>query len=293
VRLLVLLAAVFAAAGLWVAATSPDEHTGGDVHSVAATLRCPTCVAESAADSTAPLAVSMRETVAEHLALGRSPDEIRTWFAQRYGDEVLLDPPRRGAGWLLWLLPFAVAPLAVWVILRWHRRRLLAVATTAAVFLAGVLIWAMSTDDPSSTPPDDADRAGVSVALLEQAAEDAPGDVQVRVALARGLDEQGRLAEATEHYAAALRLRPHDDTLRYRSAFAFVRAGQHDEAIPVLDSLLEDHPDHPEALLLRGTVAAEQHDPRAGEMLRRFIEVAPDHPAADQAQALLDDEPEP
>ena len=44
---------------------------------------------------------------------GRTDDEILAFFADRYGDEVLLDPPATGIGALAWLLPLLVAGGAV------------------------------------------------------------------------------------------------------------------------------------------------------------------------------------
>ena len=41
------------------------------------------------------------------VAEGQTNQEIRTWFAERYGDFVLFRPPSRGlGGFLLWGAPF-------------------------------------------------------------------------------------------------------------------------------------------------------------------------------------------
>lgn len=94
--------------GLHRAASTHSPSSPADVAaSVAVTLRCPTCQGMSIADSPAPVAAGMREIVQEQAAAGREPDEIRAYFVDRYGDWVLLTPPRRGITWLLWLLPAA------------------------------------------------------------------------------------------------------------------------------------------------------------------------------------------
>ena len=106
--LLVLLAVVAAAATLTVvgvrgepAASTPAEQ----VRQIASDLRCPVCKDLSAADSPAPLAGQMRHQVAEQLAAGRSPDDIRQGFIAAYGDSVLMSPPRTGLGQTAYLLP--------------------------------------------------------------------------------------------------------------------------------------------------------------------------------------------
>lgn len=68
-------------------------------------LRCPTCVSESVADSNAAIAIEMRNQVQNQLEDGRSETEILAFFQERYGDWVLLEPPRRGVHLLVWWLP--------------------------------------------------------------------------------------------------------------------------------------------------------------------------------------------
>lgn len=90
-----------------------------------------------------------------------------------------------------------------------------------------------------------------------------------------------------EHYAAVSRLRPTDARAQYHLAFALVRSDRNDEAVPVLEDLLTRDPDHPESLLLLGTLQMERGHGEAAELLRRFVEVAPDHPAAEDVAADL------
>ncbi|MBW3601147.1 MAG: cytochrome c-type biogenesis protein CcmH [Actinobacteria bacterium] len=103
---LVALTLAVAAVGLWRAATaaSPVGHEAR-VEATAATLRCPVCQGLSVADSPSKMAQGMRSIVAEQLAAGRTPDQVRDWFVGRYGQWVLLSPSPSGLGWLVWLLP--------------------------------------------------------------------------------------------------------------------------------------------------------------------------------------------
>lgn len=86
------------------------------VFEISRQLRCPSCISESVADSSAPIAQQMREIIQEQLELGRSEPEILAYFQNRYGDWILLDPPKRGIHLVAWLLPIIVGVLAVIVV---------------------------------------------------------------------------------------------------------------------------------------------------------------------------------
>lgn len=83
------------------AGPSLDEQ----VRTVASRLRCPVCQNESVADSPSALAAQMRELIRARLAQGEAPEAIVAYFVSRYGEWILLEPPRRGWGWVLWLAP--------------------------------------------------------------------------------------------------------------------------------------------------------------------------------------------
>ncbi|TQM09880.1 cytochrome c-type biogenesis protein [Pseudonocardia kunmingensis] len=86
-------------------------------------LRCPVCKSVSIADSPSEMATAMRQVVAEQVVAGRTDREIVDFFRGRYGDWVLLDPPRRGSTLPLWLVPLAATALGVAVVLARVRRR--------------------------------------------------------------------------------------------------------------------------------------------------------------------------
>ncbi|GAA0499378.1 cytochrome c-type biogenesis protein [Deinococcus depolymerans] len=85
-------------------------------------LRCPLCdTGESIADSRSDISVKMRQSVREQVAAGRTDGDIYVFFAQRYGNFVLLDPPRTGRNLLLWgapLLALALGGVFLWSFLR-------------------------------------------------------------------------------------------------------------------------------------------------------------------------------
>lgn len=78
------------------------------VQDLAATIRCPACGSQSAAGSDTAAAQAVRREIAERIDAGESDDEIRDYFASTFGEELLLTPPRSGAGAVVWILPVVV-----------------------------------------------------------------------------------------------------------------------------------------------------------------------------------------
>jgi cytochrome c-type biogenesis protein CcmH len=75
-------------------------------HEIALELRCVVCQNLSVADSPSDLAKEMRALVREQVAMGKSRQEVLDYFTSRYGEYVLLSPPKRGFNLLVWGLPF-------------------------------------------------------------------------------------------------------------------------------------------------------------------------------------------
>ena len=72
---------------------------------IAAKLRCTVCQNQPVAESNSGLARDMRDVIKEKLQEGRSEKEIVQFFVDRYGDYVLLAPPKSGNGIPLWIFP--------------------------------------------------------------------------------------------------------------------------------------------------------------------------------------------
>jgi len=85
--------------------SSPDMDER--VRDVASELRCVVCQNLSVADSPSDLAKEMRDLIRELLQQGKTREEIKAYFVSRYGEFVLLEPPKRGFNLLVWGLPFA------------------------------------------------------------------------------------------------------------------------------------------------------------------------------------------
>ncbi len=69
------------------------------------TIRCLVCAGQSVADSDADLAGDMRALIRKRIDGGESPDQIRTWLVERYGDSVTYDPPLSSRTIILWVMP--------------------------------------------------------------------------------------------------------------------------------------------------------------------------------------------
>jgi cytochrome c-type biogenesis protein CcmH len=125
-RVRLLVAAALVAAALSPASAQSKAVSEDTVHEVAARLRCVVCQNLSVADSPSEMAGQMRAIIRERLAAGESPDEVQRYFVQRYGEWILLSPPRHGFNLLVWLLPlvFVIAGLVVvgMLVRQWTRR---------------------------------------------------------------------------------------------------------------------------------------------------------------------------
>jgi cytochrome c-type biogenesis protein CcmH len=75
------------------------------VQDIAGTIRCPACSGQSVASSDASSAQAIRREIAERVDAGEGDDEIRDYFASRYGEGLLLTPPSSGVGSLVWVVP--------------------------------------------------------------------------------------------------------------------------------------------------------------------------------------------
>ena len=106
-------------------------------------IRCPVCQGLSVADSSSDAAVAMSNRVRELVAAGYTDTQILDYFADRYGDFILLAPPKEGLHWLLWAGPLvAVTGGLVWLLARTRR-------TGSSSPAAAVAIEESSADEDS------------------------------------------------------------------------------------------------------------------------------------------------
>ena len=105
--------------------TADDPALEAEMLAITGELRCLVCQNQTIADSHADLAVDLRQEVREMLKRGRTPDQIRRYMTDRYGDFILYRPPLKATTLVLWLAPaalLAIALLALGLVIRRRAR---------------------------------------------------------------------------------------------------------------------------------------------------------------------------
>lgn len=110
------------------ASTTPDTGQSDDrLYALAGQMKCLQCLGESVAGSQSDIAQEMRSEIRRQMRRGRSDDEILTYFADRYGQRVLLTPSASGLSSLVWVVPVVAAGLGVaglgFAFATWRRQR--------------------------------------------------------------------------------------------------------------------------------------------------------------------------
>lgn len=123
---LLLAATALVAAPLAAAAADRQDPVERRVNALAAEIRCPVCQNLSVKDSPSEVATSFRARIRELVRAGKSDEEVKAFFVARYGEWVLLSPPKEGAGLAVWIAPGILFGLglaaAVIAVGRWTRR---------------------------------------------------------------------------------------------------------------------------------------------------------------------------
>ena len=110
-----MIKAAFLSLVLAIQGTTPLENAEDEARAqdLMREIRCVACENEPVSQSAADIAGDMRVRIRTMVAQGRSDDEIRAWFVERYGEFVLFRPGTDSiTGKLLWGLPFGILGLA-------------------------------------------------------------------------------------------------------------------------------------------------------------------------------------
>jgi cytochrome c-type biogenesis protein CcmH len=103
----------------------PDSAAEARAQALMREIRCVVCENEPVSQSTADIAVDMRRVIRRQVEDGKSDEEVRGYFIDKYGQFVSFRPPTQGLGLLLWAFPFVLllgAGLAIWMTLSRARR---------------------------------------------------------------------------------------------------------------------------------------------------------------------------
>lgn len=98
----------------------PDPAQEARAQALESEIRCVACQNEPISQSTAEIAADMRRLVRDRITAGDDDTQIRSYFADRYGEFVLFRPPVKPETWPLWLAPLIL--LALGAGLAWRAR---------------------------------------------------------------------------------------------------------------------------------------------------------------------------
>ena len=112
---------------------APSQPTAAErVEALSREMRCPDCQSLSVAESRTAAAAAIRAEIEQQVAAGRSDEQVRAYFTDRYGEWILLAPPDPLVWWPPVLAVMAgIIGLAAWFGLA--RRRAPAPEPPAAV----------------------------------------------------------------------------------------------------------------------------------------------------------------
>ncbi len=125
-RLSYVLMAIVLATALFLgtrttAAATPEQRA----LTLEQSIKCPVCRGQSVAESDSEASIAIRTEIERRIAAGQSDGEIRAYFAQTLGNDILLRPPSSGWGGLVWVLPIAGLIIAAtgigFAFWRWRR----------------------------------------------------------------------------------------------------------------------------------------------------------------------------
>jgi cytochrome c-type biogenesis protein CcmH len=122
-RSFIALALALVLAGLIFGGAQADS-VDDEARRIGRELQCPVCQGLPVADSPSQLAGQMRGIIRDKLAAGESRESILAYFSDRYGEPVLMTPPRSGLALAIWLAPvvggLGALALVLWIVR--HRR---------------------------------------------------------------------------------------------------------------------------------------------------------------------------
>ncbi|MBA14445.1 MAG: hypothetical protein CL750_03640 [Chloroflexi bacterium] len=85
-------------------------------------IMCPVCPGESIDQSQNDLAIQMRFIVTKLVDEGKSDEEIKEYFVQRYGEVVLMEPSRNGLGLIAWTVPWIAFIFTIFMVIFFIRK---------------------------------------------------------------------------------------------------------------------------------------------------------------------------
>jgi len=100
------------------AAQNDSPITDDEVNALAEELYCPVCENVPLDVCPTKACAQWRDLISEKMELGWNEKQIKDFFAEQYGDQVLAVPPRKGFNWLIYVLPPLVVLTGIVIVAR-------------------------------------------------------------------------------------------------------------------------------------------------------------------------------
>ena len=105
----------------------PDEFLQNSkqelrARNISKNVRCVVCQNQSIDESSAPLAKDLRILIRKKIKDGNTDDEIYKFLVVRYGDFILLKPLLKFNTFILWIMPFVLLVIGIFIIY-WHHKK--------------------------------------------------------------------------------------------------------------------------------------------------------------------------
>ena len=93
-----------------------DQKQEVRARDISKTIRCMVCQNQSIDESNAPLAKDLRILIRNQIKEGNKDEEIYDFLTDRYGDFILLKPEFNLNNLILWLLPFVLLLIGLYIV---------------------------------------------------------------------------------------------------------------------------------------------------------------------------------
>ena len=105
----------------------PDEFLQNSkqelrARNISKNVRCLVCQNQSIDESSAPLAKDLRILIRKKIKDGDTDNEIYSFLTDRYGDFILLKPLLKFNTFILWIMPFVLLVVGIFIIY-WHHKK--------------------------------------------------------------------------------------------------------------------------------------------------------------------------
>ena len=135
IAIFLLVLTVLSAGAAKARADGPPASAADRQLRIERSLACPQCTGLPVDVCDRDICQDMRAVIQQKIAAGESDAAIERYFVDRYGQRVLLAPPRNGANLVAWLMPLAgllAGGMFVYLFLRYARHGSRAPATDPA-----------------------------------------------------------------------------------------------------------------------------------------------------------------